>query len=426
MSVIEQTQAPADGLVSSHGRQAWALTICFLVVLLDGLDTGSIAFVAPVLGDRWGLAAATFTPAFIATSLGAVVGYMVCGPLAQRFGRRSIGLSSVALFGAGTLLTALASDIATLSVMRLVSAIGLGGALPIAIAASAGVVPARNRATAAMLAATGFSAGAVIGGLIGGPLMRTVGWQSVFVVGGTIPLLLLPAFAWVLSTRQEPAHPGRANPIAGLFRDGLAIHSALLWLFAFLIFLVSYALAFWIPTLLTEFGFAPDQAPIGAAAFGVGGLVGSLLIVAIVGRLGVELVLVVTSLFAIICIAILSQANVPSGLVLPLIAGTGLGLIGGSIGQSALAVALYPAELRPTGVGWAAALGRIGSIVGPAAGGAMLSLGWPASDIVLTAVLPTAAAILVLGVLSLARRKARPADPSPTSFTSQPASNGRC
>jgi MFS transporter, AAHS family, 4-hydroxybenzoate transporter len=409
MRAHAQAQPSADGLrTASRGVQAWTLAICFLIVLLDGLDTTSIAFGAPVLGREWGLAGAAFTAAFIPTSVGAVIGYMAGGPLAERFGQRLIGLVSVALFGVGTVLTATATDVATLSLMRLVSAIGLGGALPIAIAAAAGVVPARHRVTAAMLAATGFSAGAVIGGLAGGPLMSNVGWPSVFIVGGAIPLLVLPAFAAVMSAHAEPARPIKANPIAALFRDRLGVRSGLLWLFAFLVFLVAYALGFWIPTLLTEVGFTPDQAPLGAAALGMGGLVGSIVMVAIVGRLGVERVLVPASLLAIACITMLSRAIVSPGLVLVLIAGTGAGLLSGSVGQSALAVSLYPAELRATGVGWAAALGRLGSIVGPAAGGAMLSFGWPARDIVLIAVLPTGVAILTLGAMLLVRSRGLP------------------
>ncbi len=347
MNARPQTRATAREAGGTRpGLRTWTLAVCFLVVLLDGLDTTSIAFVAPSLGRAWGLAGAAFTPAFVATSVGAVIGYMAGGPLAQRFGPRPVGLLSVALFGVGTLLTATASDVASLSLMRLVSAIGLGGALPIAIAAAAGTVPQHLKVTAAMLAATGFSAGAVIGGLIGGPLIADLGWPSVFIVGGALPLLLLPAFGRVLATkagamtRAQSAPPVKGNPIAALFRDGLGVRTGLLWLFAFLVFLAAYALAFWIPTLLTEFGFSPDQAPLGAAASGVGGLAGSILIVAVVGRLGVERVLMLTSLSAIMCITALSQVSVPRGLVLLLIAGTGAGLISGSVGQSALAVSL--------------------------------------------------------------------------------------
>lgn len=86
--------AAASGEKASRASNTWIIAVCFLVVLLDGLDTTSIAFVAPLLAREWGMPAAAFTPAFIATSIGAVIGYMACGPFAQRFGQRSASAPS--------------------------------------------------------------------------------------------------------------------------------------------------------------------------------------------------------------------------------------------------------------------------------------------------------------------------------------------
>ncbi len=401
--IAREIEVPASGAV-------FTLVICFLIVLLDGLDTTSIAFVAPLLAREWGLPPAAFTPAFVATSLGAVVGYMACGPLAQRFGARAVGTGSVVLFGLGTLLTAAAWDIASLSALRFVSAIGLGGALPIAVAAASVVMPARLRETAAMIVATGLSAGSVAGGVLGGPLMREFGWNSIFLAGGVLPLLVLPLFYRVLSSASpaKAADAGRgagSNPVVALFSGGLAAYTMLLWLFAFLIFIVTYSLTFWVPTLLTDFGFEPSRAPLAIAAFGMGGLLGNIVMMTLVARFGVKRLLAATTLLAMGCIAAISQADIAPAMVLPLIAGMGGGLITGCVGQAALAVSFYPPELRATGVGWAAALGRVGSIVGPAVGGALLSFAWPAREIVLTALAPALLALVVLAALGLLGRR---------------------
>jgi len=385
------------------------LSLCFVVVLLDGFDTSAVALVAPVLARQWGLAPAALTPAFVATSVGAVVGYLSCGPLAQRFGLRAIGFASVVLFGIGTLLTALAVDVGSLAVLRFVSAVGLGGALPVAVTVATAQTAEQTRATIAMLVATGLSAGGVVGGLISGPLMVRFGWPAVFVVGGVLPLLLLPSLWRMLG--DADAGQGTAvrasarGTLGALFADGLAAQTALLWLFAFLIFLVSYALLFWIPTLLVEFGFAPTDAPLAAAAFGAGGLVGNAIVMLLVGRAGIKPALAAAALGALACIVAIGCGLVPPTLLLPSIGAVGAGLITGCVGQSALAVSFYPAALRTTGVGWSAASGRIGSIVGPAVGGALLSVGWPARDILLTAAPAVIAAILALAALSFAGRR---------------------
>ena len=80
-----------------------SLLVCFLVIVLDGFNTTSISFVVPTLTHAWGLAPALFTSVFVATNIGAALGFMSTGPLSERFGLRSIGLASVVLFGASTL-----------------------------------------------------------------------------------------------------------------------------------------------------------------------------------------------------------------------------------------------------------------------------------------------------------------------------------
>jgi MFS transporter, AAHS family, 4-hydroxybenzoate transporter len=393
-----------------------ALLVCFLVIVLDGFNTTSISFVVPKLAHEWHLAPALFTTVFVATNIGAALGFMASGPLAQRFGHRSIGVASVVLFAGSTLLTMYANNIASLSIMRLSAAIGLGGALPIAITASAGIIGAKHKVAASLLITTGMSVGAVTGGVAGGPLMGHFGWQSIFVTGGLLPFLLVPAFFRILPARSpvitDPAAVRVTNPLKALFENGLAAYTCLLWLFSFLIFMDVYALLFWVPTLLVDFGFTPDHASVGMAAFSIGGLSGNILmtgavaVMTLAGRLRVKSALILGLMLVILSIAGLSQMAVSPGIVLLLIGVIGAGLVNGIMGQTALAVAFYPPEIRATGVGWGHAIGRVGSFVGPAIGGGLLSLGWPVRDIVLISVVPAGAAIVALAALSLVGRRA--------------------
>ena len=64
---------------------------------------------------------------------------------------------------------------------------------------------------------------------------------------------------------------------------------------------------------------------------------------------------------------------------------TGVMIIGAQGGLNALAARFYPVSVRSTGVGWALGVGRIGSIVGPMIGGALLRLGWRPRDVLLFA-----------------------------------------
>ncbi len=130
------------------------------------------------------------------------------------------------MFGIGTLATGAAWDVASLSILRFVSAVGLGGAVPITIVAATGFVTARQKESATILDASGLSAGAVTGGFIGGPVMGAYGWEAVFVLGGVLPLLVMPIYGRLLQAAEprgeRPSNDAQSSKlIAQLFRDGL-------------------------------------------------------------------------------------------------------------------------------------------------------------------------------------------------------------
>jgi MFS transporter, AAHS family, 4-hydroxybenzoate transporter len=385
---------------TSTGKESVFATmlLCFLIVTLDGFDTIAITFVAPILARDWGISPAAMVPAFLATSVGAVVGYMACGPLALRFGARSMALASVVIFGLGSVATVLAGDIASLTALRFVTALGLGGALPIAIARVADLMPGPKSATAAMIIATGISAGGVLAGIAGGPLIAHFGWKGVFIAGGILPLLLLP---WIATAIR--------NAVSALFGNGMGSATATLWLFAFLVFVIAYALISWMPTLALQMGVAPEKAPAIAAAFSMGGLVGDLLLIFLSARVQTAMTLLVAAVIGLAGIVVFGLAGISVGAIMPLVILMGMGFIPCCVAQSALAVTIYPAALRTTGIGWAAAMGRIGSIVGPGVGGAVLAFGWPPQQIVLAAAVPAVAAILLLLVFLKKRQAPLPA-----------------
>src|SRR5215469_3266244 len=124
------------------------LSWCALSVLMDGFDAQAMGFVAPTLSAEWNISR----------------GALFFGPLADRFGRRTILLFCTVWFGVFSLLTARATSIRSMEVLRLITGFGLGGTLPNAIALTSEYMPRRVRSTCVMLMFTGFSIGAAVGG----------------------------------------------------------------------------------------------------------------------------------------------------------------------------------------------------------------------------------------------------------------------
>jgi MFS transporter, AAHS family, 4-hydroxybenzoate transporter len=75
----------------------------------------------------------------------------------------------------------------------------------------------------------------------------------------------------------------------------------------------------------------------------------------------------------VIFVLAVGLANLPAPFIMLPIFGAGAAMIGSQLGANAMVAALYPARIRSTGVGWALGIGRVGSIIGPLLGGALLS-----------------------------------------------------
>ena len=385
-----------------------AALLCFGAITLDGLDTALVGIAGPAIVHGFSVPASALTAAFVLTNVGAAIGYVLSGPLIRRWNERLVLVRSVALFGVLTLATAAAPSIYWLAAFRLFTAIALGCALPAAISLVVARVDHEKIGAATVFVTSGLAFGGVVGGTVGGTILQRCGWQGLFVLGGVLPLIFSNALVWLL---PEPAEPlptaflnDRTLPDGGLLTHHVRLRSFCLWAFSFLIFAEVYALLFWIPILLTGFGHATSSASLGVAVFSIGGLIASVILIGLSRVWPVARVLMAYVVLALAGVMTFSLGASAPWAAFPAIALCGGSLIGCCTGQSALAAMLYPHSMRATGVGVTAAFGRGGSIVGPAAMGSLLALGWSTDRILLVSTAPIFLAAVALGAFEVLRR----------------------
>ncbi|GAA5201781.1 aromatic acid/H+ symport family MFS transporter [Arthrobacter gyeryongensis] len=365
------------------------LVLVFFAVFIDGYDTAILALLVPHLADQWGLKAAAFTYPLVLTSLGVVVGYLTCGSLSRRIGLKRTLVFGVALFGVATLMSAAAlplESMSLLSVTRAVTGIGLGIVAPIAIVIGTQNGPAEKRQSIAVFTATGLITGTTVAGFSGAPLIDGLGADGTLWLSGAVPLVLAALLAYLVPYSPKPVEQekvGDHSSAVAVLGSELRTSTLVLWIASFLIFVVSYTLKSWLPTLFEAFGIDRSTAGLGLAFFGLGGMGGGFILIAASAKFGASRPLVVMSMTAALATAGVALLPVNPVVLMILICISGMGITACTVGQAGIAVSVYELSVRAKGVGWSSAAGRIGSIVGPAIAGILLGFAWPAQDIVL-------------------------------------------
>src|SRR5579863_1422024 len=180
---------------SISSLQIKIIALCTFVTIIDGFDLQALVFVAPVLANDWKIDRLSLGPALASVLVGVMIGALFFGVAADKFGRRKMVLLSIALFAIFSLLTPHANSISELMILRVLTGIGVGGAYPNVAALTSEYIPRRHRSLMVTLMFSGFSMGAVLGGIVSTRLIALYGWHAVFYFGGTIPLLTLPLIA---------------------------------------------------------------------------------------------------------------------------------------------------------------------------------------------------------------------------------------
>ena len=378
------------------GFQWLVFFMCFVIVLLDGFDTAAIGFIAPSLLTEWGLSKPDLAPVLSAALFGLACGALGSGPLSDRLGRRSLLLTSVFLFGVACLASAFSSSIGQLTVLRFITGVGLGAAMPNAVTMMGEFCPDRRRATLINLMFCGFPLGAAFGGFLAAWMIPHFGWRSVLMLGGVTPLVLgvvllmkMPESVRFMVANNQPVDRIRATlarvsqqalnagsfvmtetaPQTGSKGAGVVLSrayivgSVMLWLAYFMGLVIFYASINWMPILLKDAGLTPKSATLISALFPLGG-VGAVLCGMLMDRFNANRVIAVCYALTAVSVYFIGQAAGNVGALVAIVFIAGVLMNTAQSSMPALAAAFYPTEGRGTGVAWMLGVGRFGGIAG--------------------------------------------------------------
>ncbi|MGH6745198.1 benzoate transport [Novosphingobium sp. PhB55] len=413
--------------------QIAAVTLCVLLNALDGFDVLAISFASPGIASEWGIDRAALGLVLSMELIGMAVGSVALGNLADRIGRRPTVLACLVIMAGGMAMATTASSVVNLSIIRLVTGLGIGGMLACTNALVAEFSNDRHRNLAVAIMAAGYPMGAIVGGSIATGLLATGHWRDVFMFGAVVTAVFLP-IAWFLLPESigfllqkrgpgalerinatlrrlghetvdalppAPLTAARAS-IAELFAPGLARSTVLLTLGYFCHIMTFYFILKWIPKIVVDMGYAASKAGDVLVWANVGGLAGATLLSLLTYRIAVRKLVIVAMLASTVLVSLFGQGQETlAGLAL--IAGAaGFCTNAGVVGLYALFARVFPTQVRAGGTGFVIGIGRGGAALGPIVAGFLFNAGFGLS---IVSVLMGMGSLVAAGALLLLRER---------------------
>lgn len=384
--------------VAAAGRSHLTLALCAAAAMFEGFDTQSMGVAAPRLVAEFGLSASQSGLIFSAATMGLFVGAGIGGRVADHVGRKRTLVWSLVLLGVFSILTSVSRSPQALLVARVLTGLGLGGAMPNFISLSSESVELHRRLSAVMVVMAAMPFGGACAGLVALGASLGWDWRTIFYVGGGCPLLVALMMAFRLPESRGFVHRtgGPARPVVqsvaeALFSEARGRTTLLLWAAYFFTQLVLLLMLNWLPSLMIGLGFSRLQASWISVAFNVSGAAFAIGLGRLCAR-GERRRWIALTYGGMTCaLAAVAFMHVTFAAALIACAFAGAFIIAAQLILYALAPLFYPTRIRGTGVGASVAMGRMGSVVGPLFAGSLLATGG-GSAAVLLAILPFALA----------------------------------
>lgn len=388
---------------STKVQKILTVFLCFWVAFFEGFDLQAPGIAAKGIAATFGLDQVQMGYVFSLGVFGMLFGAFFGGRIADYLGQKKVLMLSIAIFGVFFSLSALAPNLEVLYISRFVTGLGLGAAMPTMISVVGDEATETNRGKLNSLMYCGLPVGAIfVAGLA--IFFPNIQWQTIFLIGGITPLILLPFMGVILKDKvTSPENVAvTAEPVPAmheiLFKNNTYKQTLPLWVSFFFTLMINYILISWLPNLLMDQGLSKSEAFTVMLVFQVGAVIGTLGLGYLLDRLKLwqMAVIIYTGLFVAVLILFTTHS-----LALLIVAGV-LGGMFSTGGQSILygiSPIFYSPAGKVTGVGSAISLGRLGAMTGPLLTGKILALGLGTTGILIASapgIILSAVAVTVL------------------------------
>lgn len=366
--------APAPKI--SAVRMTFLIITCALIMLLEGFDIQALGIAAPVLMPLLKLDPVQSGEIFSAAQAGVVLGALTGGFLSDKWGRRNVLLLAVLIFGLFNLSTAFVYDFTTLMWARALTGFGLGAAMPNVIGLAVEYASPKNRVKAVTAIMAGMPLGGASAALFARLYFKDMGWQSLFYIGGIIPVALTLLIVFLPNAKTARVADGspKVGLWSALFGGGRATSTLLLWVVFFLTSSVLYMILNWLPSLMTQRGMDVQVGQMASLVFNLVSIAGTLTLGAVIDRFGYKWAMPVAYVGFLAGMCGMALTGAAEALMVS-VGVTGFFLLGAQYSLNGISPMYYPKPARGLGTGAAIAFGRVGSITGPLMAGYILKTG---------------------------------------------------
>ena len=340
--------------------------------LFDAMDVGLLSFILAALKQDWGLSPSQLGWIGSVNSIGMAIGAFIFGIYADKKGRKSAFLFTLLMFSIASGLSAFAWGLGSLLILRFFIGMGLGGELPVASTLVSESVAPEIRGRIVVLLESFWAVGWILAALIAYFLipLPAVGWR------GAMIICAIPAFYALylrfnlddsptyINLNTDARKESVLTKIQSLLSRDFCRQTVMLWVVWFCVVFSYYGMFLWLPNVMMMKGFNMVKSFEYILIMTFAQLPGYFTVAWLIERVGRKWVLVTYLLGTLLSAYLFGVAESANQLLLygALLSFFNLGAWGA---MYAYTPEQYATNIRATGAGMAASVGRIGGILGP-------------------------------------------------------------